>query len=83
MYELSTMYPDISGVQPEYGWVADYARTANGLPCIARTATSRITCSLFGDAGHSVTGAYLASRMLLRHHFEETGSGDEVFGFLR
>ena len=34
MYELSTLYPDISGLQPEYGWAADYALSANGLPCI-------------------------------------------------
>src|SRR5262249_8372634 len=34
MYELSTMYPDISGARPEYGWAADYVRPANGLPCI-------------------------------------------------
>src|SRR5258706_4291811 len=34
MYELSTLYPDISCTQPEYGWAADYARTVNGLPAI-------------------------------------------------
>src|SRR5258708_30366548 len=34
MYELSTLYPDISGLQPQYGWSADYARTADGLPSI-------------------------------------------------
>ena len=83
MYELSTMYPDISGVQPEYGWAADYARTANGLPCIGPHRNFPHHLFAFGDAGHSVTGAYLASRMLLRHHFEEMDPGDEVFGFLR
>ena len=83
MYELSTLYPDISGVQPEYGWAADYARTANGLPCIGPHRNFPHHLFAFGDAGHSVTGAYLASRMLLRHHFEEMDPGDEVFGFLR
>ena len=34
MYELSTLYPDISGILPAYGWDAPYARTADGLPYI-------------------------------------------------
>ena len=29
------------------------------------------------------TGAYLASRVLLRHHFEEMDPADDVFGFHR
>ena len=29
----------------------------------------------FGDSSHSVTGAYLASRILLRHHLERAGAG--------
>ena len=32
MYELSTLYPEISGILPAYGWDAPYARTADGLP---------------------------------------------------
>jgi hypothetical protein len=35
----------------------------------------------FGDASHSATGAYLASRVLLRHHLGELEHTDEVFGF--
>jgi len=34
MYELSTLYPDVSGIQPEYGWDAAYGRTNDGLPFI-------------------------------------------------
>ena len=37
----------------------------------------------FGDSSQSVTGAYLASRVLLRHYFEEMDPADEVFGFHR
>jgi glycine/D-amino acid oxidase-like deaminating enzyme len=83
MYELSTMYPDISGAQPEYGWAADYVRAANGLPCIGPHRNFPHHLFAFGDSSHSVTGAYLASRMLLRHHFEEMDPGDAVFGFHR
>ena len=83
MYELSTLYPDISGLQPAYGWTADYARTADGLPCIGPHRNYPHHLFVFGDASHSVTGAYLASRILLRQHFEEMDPADEVFGFHR
>jgi len=83
MYELSTLYPDISGIQPEYGWSADYTRTTEGLPCIGPHRNFPHHLFAFGDASHSVTGAYLASRVLLRQHFEEMDPADEVFGFNR
>lgn len=83
MYELSTLYPDISGVQPQYGWAADYARADNGLPTIGPHRNFPHHLFAFGDASHSVTGAYLASRIVLRHHFGELDPGDEVFAFRR
>ncbi len=36
-----------------------------------------------GDASHSVTGAYLASRILLRHYLDDLEPSDEAFGFER
>ena len=83
MYELSTLYPDISGVQPAFGWAADYARTTDGLPCLGAHRNFPHHLFAFGDAGHGVTGAYLASRVLLRHHFGEMDPADAVFGFHR
>jgi len=83
MYELSTLYPDISGALPEYGWAADYALTETGLPSIGPHRNFPHHLFAFGDASHSITGAYLASRVLLRHHFEEMDPGDEIYGFLR
>jgi glycine/D-amino acid oxidase-like deaminating enzyme len=83
MYELSTIYPDISGIQPEYGWEAGYGRTADGLPYIGPHRNYPRHLFAFGDASHSVTGAYLASRVLLRHFLDQSESADEVFGFLR
>ncbi len=83
MYELSTLYPDISGLQPAYGWTADYARTGDGLPCIGPHRNYPHHLFVFGDASHSVTGAYLASRILLRQHFEEMDPADDIFGFHR
>ncbi len=83
MYELSTLYPDISGTQPEYGWAADYARTANGLPAIGPHRNFPHHLFAFGDASHGVTGAYLASRIILRHYFGEMDPADDVFAFHR
>jgi glycine/D-amino acid oxidase-like deaminating enzyme len=83
MYELSTLYPEISGLQPAYGWESAYARTADGLPYIGPHRNYPHHLFAFGGAGHSVTGAYLASRILLRHHLGQAERGDEAFGFNR
>jgi glycine/D-amino acid oxidase-like deaminating enzyme len=83
MYELSVLYPDISGTQPEYGWAADYARTANGLPTVGPHRNFPHHLFAFGDASHSMTGAYLASRIVLRYVSGELDPVDEVFAFRR
>src|SRR6185436_18423721 len=56
MYELSTLYPEISGIAPEYGWDAAYARTDDGLPYIGPHRNYPHHLFAFGDASHSVTG---------------------------
>jgi glycine/D-amino acid oxidase-like deaminating enzyme len=81
MYELSTLYPEISGILPAYGWDAPYARTADGLPYIGPHRNYPRHLFAFGDASHSVTGAYLASRILLRHCLDERDPADDLFGF--
>ena len=83
MYELSTLYPEISGIQPAYGWERRYARTADGLPYIGPHRNFPHHLFAFGDSSHSVTGAYLASRILLRHYLDELEPADEAFGFKR
>jgi len=83
MYELSTVYPDISGLMPSYGWDGVYGRTADGLPYIGPHRNYPRHLFAFGDASHSVTGAYLASRVLLRHFLDQTEPADAVFGFHR
>jgi glycine/D-amino acid oxidase-like deaminating enzyme len=81
MYELSVLYPEISGIAPEYGWDASYVRTEDGLPYIGPHRNYPHHLFAFGDSSHTVTGAYLASRILLRHHLEQVERADEVFGF--
>jgi glycine/D-amino acid oxidase-like deaminating enzyme len=83
MYETSTIYPDISGILPRYGWEAVYGRTADGFPFIGPHRNYPRHLFALGDSSRSVTGAYLASRILLRHFLDQVESSDEVFGFLR
>ena len=83
MYELSVLYPEISGLQPAYGWSVDYARTAEGLPYFGPHRNFPHQLFAFGDSSHSVTGAYLASRILLRHHLGELEPSDQAFEFTR
>ncbi len=83
MYELSTLYPDISGLQPAYGWEAPYALTGEALPFVGPHRNFPRHLFAFGDSSHGVTGAYLASRILLRHFLDEVDAADEAFGFVR
>lgn len=83
MYELSVLYPEISGVQPAYGWGVGYARTTEGLPYIGPHRNFPHQLFAFGDSSHSVTGAYLASRILLRHYLDELEPSDRAFEFTR
>ena len=83
MYELSTMYPDISGIMPAYGWDAPYALTGEGLPYFGPHRNFPHQLLAFGDSSPGVTGAYLASRILLRHFLDEVESSDDAFAFTR
>ena len=83
MYELSVLYPEISGIQPEYGWSIDYAKTAEGLPYIGPHRNFPHHLFAFGDSSHSLTGSYLASRVLLRYFLDELDSSDKAFEFNR
>ena len=82
MYELSTFYPDISGLQPAFSWECDYTATANGLPIIGPHRNYPFHLFATGEP-LSLTAAYLASRVLLRHHLDDAQPPDRVFGFSR
>ena len=82
MYELSTFYPDISGLQPAFSWEVDYTATATGLPIIG--AHRNYPFHLFAAGERlSLTATYLASRILLRQHLDEAQPADHAFGFAR
>jgi glycine/D-amino acid oxidase-like deaminating enzyme len=83
MYELSTIYPEISGIAPAFGWASDYARTAEGLPYIGAHRNFPHHLFAFGDSSHAVTAAFLASRIVTRQCSGEMDPLDDAFGFHR
>jgi glycine/D-amino acid oxidase-like deaminating enzyme len=83
MYELLTMYPAISGLQPEYGWDMPYGETADGLMYIGPHRNYPRHLFALGSAGDSLAGAFLAARILARAARGEQDKGDEVFGWTR
>ena len=60
---------------------ASYAATPHGLPVIGPHRNYPHHLFALGDGSQSLTGAFLASRVLLRQHLDETQPGDAVFGF--
>jgi glycine/D-amino acid oxidase-like deaminating enzyme len=83
MYELLTMYPVISGLQPAYGWESAYGETADGVMYIGPHRNYPRHLFALGGGAHSLAGAFLAARLLLRAAMGEPAKGDEVFGWTR
>jgi glycine/D-amino acid oxidase-like deaminating enzyme len=81
MYELLMMNPVISGLQPEYGWDGSYGDTADGIMYIG--AHRNYPRHLFGLGGDSLSGAFLAARVLARAASGEPDKHDDVFGWTR
>lgn len=83
MYELTTLYPAISGLQPEWSWEAVHHETPDGLPCIGLHRNFPRHLFAVGHARHGAGVAWLAARILLRQYLGEPLKGDELFGFGR
>ena len=83
MYEVLKMYPDISGLQPESGWDAPYGQTADGLMYIGAHRNYPHHLFAVGGSSSSVTGSFVAGRMLLRALQDEPERTDEALGWTR
>lgn len=83
MYELSVLYPAISGAQSEWSWDVGHQSTTDGLPCIGVHRNFPRHLFALGHGRHGVGTAWLAARLLLRHYRRELEKGDELFGFTR
>ncbi|HEV8318424.1 MAG TPA: FAD-dependent oxidoreductase [Vicinamibacterales bacterium] len=83
MYELSTIYPVISGLMPAYGWELPYGDTGDGLPYIGPHRNFPHHLFAFGGRVDSIAGAFLAARILVRAVQGEPDKTDEIFAFTR
>jgi glycine/D-amino acid oxidase-like deaminating enzyme len=83
MYELLTMYPVISGLPAAYGWDLPYGETADGLMYIGAHRNYPRHLFALGGSGDSITGAFVAARLLARAARDQAAKGDDVFGWTR
>ena len=83
MYELSTIYPAISGAQPEWAWDLMHDTTVDGLPYVGLHRNFPRHLFALGHGRHGAAVAWLSARLLLRQYQEAPDKGDELFGFSR
>ena len=83
MYELSVLYPVISGVQPDYAWTGPSVGTADGLPYVGPHRNYPRHLFALGFGGNGLAQGFLASRVLLRHYLGGALKGDCLLGFTR
>jgi glycine/D-amino acid oxidase-like deaminating enzyme len=82
MYELSRLYPEVSGIMPTHGWELPLAATADAM--MIAGPHRNYPRHLFGWAtNHDAAHAFLASRILLRHYQGAATRDDEFFAFTR
>lgn len=82
MYELSRLYPEISGTAPSYGWGVPLAHTSDDVLYAGPHRNFPHQFFAFGTL-HDPARAFLASRILLRCALGETNKDDETFAFAR
>jgi len=83
MYELLMLYPAISGLRPQYGWQLPYGETADGLMYIGPHRNYPHHLFALGGGGDTISGAFVAARILSRAARGQIDKADEVFGWTR
>jgi glycine/D-amino acid oxidase-like deaminating enzyme len=83
MYELSTLYPAISGLQPEWAWDYTHYETVDRLPFVGLHRNFPRHLFAIRAGRHGAAFAWLAARILLRQYQGEAARGDELFNFAR
>jgi glycine/D-amino acid oxidase-like deaminating enzyme len=73
MCELSTHYPVISGIQPEYAWDGPIVNTPDGVPYIGPHQNFPRHLFALGSGGNGLALGFLSLRILLRHYLDEPG----------
>ena len=83
MYELSTIYPAISGAMPEWSWDVTHDTTVDGLPYVGLHRNFPRHLFALGHGRHGAAVSWLVARLLLRQFQGVPDKGDELFGFSR
>lgn len=83
MYQLTTLYPAISGLQPEWAWDLVSYGSPDGLPVVGPHRNFPRHLFALGHGRHGAGVAWLAARVLLRAFLGEPARGDDYFGFGR
>jgi glycine/D-amino acid oxidase-like deaminating enzyme len=83
MYELSLLYPPVSGVPADFGWAASLAATPDALPFVGPHRNYPRHVFALGSATATAGAAALAGPLLLRRYLEQSAKGDELFDFTR
>lgn len=81
MYELSTLFPVISGIQPEYAWCRDVVAAADGLPLVGPHRRYPRHLFVLGAGQSDITAAFLAARVIQRTYLGEATGADARLGF--
>jgi glycine/D-amino acid oxidase-like deaminating enzyme len=82
MYELSRLYPAVSGVRPAYGWDVPLAHPVDGVPYAGSHRNFPFQWFAFGTS-HDPARAFLASRIILRAIQGRPEKDDVHFSFAR
>jgi glycine/D-amino acid oxidase-like deaminating enzyme len=82
MYELTRLYPAISGTQPAYGWDVPTTHAVDGALYAGSHRNFPFHHFAFGTL-HDPARAYLASRIILRSVLGRTEKDDQYFSFAR
>jgi glycine/D-amino acid oxidase-like deaminating enzyme len=83
MYELSLLYPAVSGIPAESGWSLTFDDTVDGLPYVGPHRNFPRMLFALGLGRHGSGAAWLAARILLRHVTDAPLKGDDLFSFSR
>lgn len=83
MYELSLLYPAISGLPAEFAWSMPVVVAKDGVPVIGPHRYYGRHLFAWGFGADGLGFAQLAARICLRAFFGDPARGDELFGFAR
>lgn len=83
MYELSRLYPEMSGTRPVAGWSCPVVAAKDGLPLVGSHRAFPHHVFALGLGRSGLVGALVAARLVERHVRGQLTKSDEALGFGR